>query len=321
MKKGFPLAAVPVAVAGFLYLASIALPSAETLSVRGRITDSMGKPVADAAVILMDEKTDRAVATVKTDARGNYVLAGIAPGGYVLRLEKEGMRSAQGRVLIDPKGKNIFDVVMRAEGTAAEKSAGAAKPAKPDWEEKSLQAHDLYVKGQYAEALALYKDVEAAQPDVAAVSFDIGNCYYQLQNYDAALASFQAAVRRQPDFFEAYINLANTYAKLKRSAEAIPFFETAIRMHPAGGRLFLPLGELYLDVGQADKAVLYLRTAVEIEPENPAARYSLGQACARTGDTAEAIASYEKYIELIKDEKEIARVQGLIAELKARIGK
>lgn len=320
MRKAFHLAVFPLFVIAFFCLASVALPFAETVSAKGKVTDSMGKPVADVTVTLTDA-AGRQAAAAKTDANGNYLLPGIAPGTYLLRFEKEGARSAQGQVLIEAKEKNIFDVVLSLEAAKPNNPAEPAKPAKPEWEEKNLQAHDLYGRGQYGEALALYKEVEAAEPKAAYIQFDIGNCYYHLQNYEAALASFREAVRRQPDFFEAYINLARTYAKLKKSAEAIPFFESAIRSHPAGGRLFLPLGDLYLDTGQDAKAVLYLEKAVEIEPANPSAHNALAQACVRTGDYATAIANYEKYSSLISDEKEIERVKGLIAELKTRIGK
>jgi tetratricopeptide (TPR) repeat protein len=297
------VAAICLALAPFLFSGA--------LSVRGTVTGQGGKPVLDVAVTL-DDASGQKAAAAKTDAEGNYVLTGIAPGNYILRFEKEGYRTLQGKVFVGPRERNVFNVILEP---------GTVGPARPAWDEKSVRAHDLYARGEYGEALALYNEILAADPNVAFIRFDAGNCQFHLQDFEAALASYLEAVRLNPEFFEAYTNLARTYAKLKRSAEAIPFFENAIRSHPAGGQLYLPLGLLYLDSGEDAKAILYLEKAAELEPKNPAVFYALGRARAQTGGYAGAVESYEKYIGLVSDEKEIERVRGIIEELKLRIRK
>jgi tetratricopeptide (TPR) repeat protein len=305
-----PAGLVVILVAAIcLTLAPILFSAA--LSVRGTVTGQGGKPVPDVMVTL-DDASGQKAASAKTDAEGNYVLTGIAPGNYILRFEKEDYRTLQGKVLVGPGERNVFNVIL---------APGPVAPAKPAWEEKNVRARDLYARGQYRDALALYNEILAADPTVAFIHFDAGNCQFHLQDFEAALSSYLEAVRLNPEFFEAYTNLARTYAKLKRSAEAVPFFENAIRSHPAGGQLYLPLGLLYLDSGEEAKAVLYLGKAAEFEPKNPAVFYSLGLARAPAGDDAGAIESYEKYIGLISDEKEIERIRAIVNELKLRIRK
>jgi tetratricopeptide (TPR) repeat protein len=286
---------------------SAALLFAVTGSIKGTVTDADGQPLKDVNITLKDETRGQAY-TMKTDKKGNYHLAGITPADYRLKFEKVGYQSLEGTVTITPDKENVFDAVLGPE---------AKKPAKPAWEEKNLRAHDLYVQNKFEEALALYREILAADPNVAFIHFNAGNCYYHLQNYEAAVQAFREAVRLRPDFFEAYTNLANTCGKLKRFDEAIPLLENAIRSYPANSALFSSLGLLYLNSGQGAKAAACLEKAVALNPKNPSSCHSLGLAYTQTGDYARAIENYEKYVRLISDAKEIERVRGVIERLKS----
>lgn len=286
---------------------SAALLIAVTGSIKGTVTDADGQPLKDVNIRLKDETRGQAY-TMKTDKKGNYHLAGITPADYRLKFEKVGYQSLEGTVTITPDKENVFDAVLGPE---------AKKPAKPAWEEKNLRAHDLYVQNKFEEALALYREILAADPNVAFIHFNAGNCYYHLQKYEAAVQAFREAVRLRPDFFEAYTNLANTCGKLKRFDEAIPLLEDAIRSYPANGALFSSLGLLYLNSGQGAKAAACLEKAVALNPKSPSSYHSLGLAYTQTGDYARAIENYEKYVRLISDAKEIERVRGVIEQLKS----
>jgi len=300
-------------LAGFAPWIFAALLYPDTGTIKGKVTDPERKPLKDVNITLKDEAQGRAYST-KTDKNGNYYLKGIVPADYRLTFEKDGYRSLEGPVSITSGTESDFDTILIP-------APAAAKPAQPSWQEKNLKAHDLYVEQRFGEALALYREILASNPNVAFIHFDAGNCSFHLQDYEAAIKSFLEAVRLNPGFIEAYTNLANTYARLKRFDEGIPVLENAIRTNPANGRLFISLGLLYFESGQEAKAVKYLEKAVAIEPKNPAAHYSLALACARAGAYAKAIESYEKYAGLISDEKEIGRVKEIIEELKPLVKK
>jgi tetratricopeptide (TPR) repeat protein len=289
----------------------VAGPAGAASTVKGRITDSAGRPLADVAVTLSNDIRGLSY-SAKTDSTGTYSLPGVVAADYRLRFAKEGYESMQGIVSVVGGKANVFDAALKTL---------TGKPAPPPWEEKNLRARDLYVQKKYADALILYREILAADPKVAFIHFDAGNCSYHLQDYEAAVGSYREAVRLKPDFSEAYTNLANAYSRLKKFDEAIPFFEAAIRSSPATGSLFYGLGVLYLNSGQAAKAVPCLEKFVTLEPKNPSGYYSLGAACAEAGDLARAVESYGTYVSLISDEREIERVRGIIEDLKSRIRK
>ncbi|OGD27371.1 MAG: hypothetical protein A2V57_08625 [Candidatus Aminicenantes bacterium RBG_19FT_COMBO_65_30] len=293
-----------------LFLAASAVPPlllAVTGTIKGKVADPDGKSLADVKITLVDPARGQTY-VMKTNRKGNYFLMGISPAEYRLKLEKPGFQPLEGRVSIAPGQNSVFDAVLAPEVKQA---------VKPEWEDANIRANALFKEGRFEEAAAAYKDILAANSNLAAIHFNLGNCAYNLQRYEEAVASFKEAVRLKPDFFEAYTNLANAYGKLKKTGEAIPIFEEAIRVHPENARLFSALGLLYLNAGEGAKAVESLEKASVLDPAQPFTFYSLGIAHTQTAAYAKAVAAYEKYIALIQDAREIERVQGLIEQLKA----
>lgn len=298
--------AIPIFL--FLFVVAAVPPAlAVTGAIKGKVADPDGKPVADVKITLVDPARGQTY-VMKTDRKGNYFLMGISPADYKLKLEKSGFQPLEGRVSISPGQNSVFDAVLAPEVKQA---------VKPEWEDKNIRANELFQEGRYEEAAAAYKDILSANPGLAAIHFNLGNCAYNLQRYEEAVASFKEAIRHKPDFFDAYTNLANAFGKLKKFDEAIPVFEEAIRAYPENARLFSALGLLYLNAGEGAKAVASLEKASALDPAQPFTYYSLGIAHTQTAAYAKAVAAYEKYIALIQDVKEIERVKGLIEQLKA----
>jgi tetratricopeptide (TPR) repeat protein len=294
----------------FLLLTVAAAPPpvlAATGTIKGKVADSEGKPLADVTITLVDPSRGQTY-VMKTDRKGNYFMMGISPAEYRLKLEKPGFQPLEGRVSIAPGQNSVFDAVL---------APVAPQAVKPEWEDANIRANALFKEGRFEEAAVAYKDILAANSNLAAIHFNLGNCAYNLQRYEEAVASFKEAVRLKPDFFDAYTNLANAYGKLKKTDEAIPVFEEAIRAYPENARLFSSLGLLYLNAGEGAKAVESLEKATALDPGEPFSFCSLGIAHTQTAAYAKAVTVYEKYIALIEDVQEIDRIKGLIVQLKA----
>lgn len=282
---------------------------ADTGSIKGRVADADGKPLADVKITLLDPARGQTYVT-RTDRKGNYFLMGIYPAEYRLKLEKPGFQPLEGRVSIAPGLNSVFDAVL---------APVVAQAVKPEWEAANIKANGLFGQGRFEEAAAAYRDILAANPNLAVIHFNLGNCAYNLQRYEEAVASFREAVRLRPDFFDAYVNMANAYGKLKGFGEAIPVFEQAILAYPENARLLSSLGLLYLNAGEGAKAVECLEKATALAPGEPFSFYSLGIAYTQTSAYAKAVAAYERYIALIDDAREIDRIKGLVVQLKALV--
>lgn len=288
-------------------LAAAPRPASAAGTIKGKVVDVAGQPVPGVKIALHDATRGQKYDT-KTDKKGNFFLMGIAPSVYRLKLEKEGFRTLEGTISINPDGESVFDAVLAPESPHA---------AKPEWAEKDALANDLFRRGRYDEAAGLYREILAVDPDLPAIHFNLGNCAYNLRRYDEAVSSFREAIRLKPDFFEAYANLADACGKLKKFEEAIPVFEKAVQAFPENAALFCSLGLLHLNLGQGAKAAGYLETSAAIDPENPSPFHSLGIAYTQTGDLGKAIKNYERYTALSADPAEIERVRKIIEELRS----
>lgn len=82
-------------------VAATAIPFSVTGSIKGKVTDAAGQPLADVKVTLLDSTRGQTY-SMKTDKKGDYFLMGISPAEYQLKLEKPGFQPLEGRVSIAP---------------------------------------------------------------------------------------------------------------------------------------------------------------------------------------------------------------------------
>lgn len=78
-------------------------------SLRGRVTDPEGRPIADASVVV--EGTG---AGAKTDATGAYVLAELPPGSWAVTARRVGARPAQAVVNLLPRRRSELSFMLAA---------------------------------------------------------------------------------------------------------------------------------------------------------------------------------------------------------------
>lgn len=67
-------------------------------------------------------------------------------------------------------------------------------------------ANLLKAQSRYEEAVSLYLEILKAQPNLAPVHNNLGNCYYALGNFDEAMHQIERALAIEPSFPEAHFN-------------------------------------------------------------------------------------------------------------------
>src|SRR5215471_18714466 len=75
-----------------LFAPAVLLSQLTTASISGTVTDSSGANVPGAAISALEMSTG-AVTRGTSNGEGFYVLSGIAPGQYQLRVEKDGFQT------------------------------------------------------------------------------------------------------------------------------------------------------------------------------------------------------------------------------------
>ncbi|MGH9956767.1 MAG: tetratricopeptide repeat protein [Pyrinomonadaceae bacterium] len=101
-----------------------------------------------------------------------------------------------------------------------------------------------------------------------------------------------------------YYLLGLTALKEGRPEEAIQHFKETLKRQPLGWSIDSfedCLANAYLELGRLDEAIAEYERILGINPNYPLAHYHLGQAYERKGQTEQARASYERFIQVWKD--------------------
>lgn len=91
-----------------------------------------------------------------------------------------------------------------------------------------------YQKGDYPSALRQYEDLAKSHPNDAEVSYNLGNTYYQLQQYDKARTEFKKSLNAEDEEIrkQALYNLGNTEFRAKDYQAALDDYDKALKIDP-----------------------------------------------------------------------------------------
>ncbi len=101
---------VPLFLLLLVFSATSAFPQGATSSIRGTVSDTSGGILPGAMVVVMNVAT-KDTREVKTDDRGGYLIAGLFPGTYELRVSMEGFKQyEQKNIAVSPNDTRGIDV-------------------------------------------------------------------------------------------------------------------------------------------------------------------------------------------------------------------
>ena len=95
----------------------------------------------------------------------------------------------------------------------------------------SAQAEEAYRRGEYEEALRLYRDAQLEDPDSPALHYNIGDALYKLQQYDVAAEEFKRVEPANGPVdlgSERWYNLGNSLFQQQQYAGAVEAFKNAL---------------------------------------------------------------------------------------------
>ena len=187
-----------------------------------------------------------------------------------------------------------------------------------------IQAHQYYETGWNIQtkecddqgAIAAYSKALAIYPQFADAYFNRGISYQNLQQYEAAIADYDKAIEYNPQIStDVYIHRGRSYEELGRSTDAIADFSKALEAHPPDQRAYFYRGYSYCRIYLFDLAVKDFDSAIKINPL-PIYFHIRGCALVDLNRTEEAIASFNRYIDLETVPEKITDAREIISQLK-----
>lgn len=91
-----------------------------------------------------------------------------------------------------------------------------------------------YNKGLYDKALKYYQEAEIKNPTSPELSYNLGNVFYQKQDYKEALLKYYQATDLKDSLAQAntYYNLGNTFYRTGKYQEAIGAYQKCLEINP-----------------------------------------------------------------------------------------
>lgn len=153
---------------------------------------------------------------------------------------------------------------------------------------KALEAED------YAQAAPLLEKALAADAENVEVRFNLAFAYSQLEQDDKAIEHYAKLLEQKPDLPQARMNLGMLLLRQDRPAEAAPYLETLAQTRPDDFRAQFYYAHALEGAGKAEQAIAPYQRAVDLDRGSADAALGLGRSLARAGRFDEAEPHYRQ---------------------------
>ena len=188
----------------------------------------------------------------------------------------------------------------------------------------------LRERGRFDEALTMANEGLEKFPMFADLLFTKGNVFLGMERYDDAMRIYEETRKFAGQVFaggtdpgvstyKATNAVGVCYAKMGKGALAKQYLKRAVKEWPTpNSEIHTNLGVIYLNEDESAKALDHLTTALEIDSTNFQAWLNLGSICFKANNIPEAVASWQRALEL---QPATPDLHFLIGEALLRMGK
>jgi len=252
------------------------------------------------AIVWIDE-----IRRGKTDASGKLSVPKVLARRHTVRVRASGFKES---TTVLPLGQHTVTVKLVTTTDKAELLFQQAEAAR---EEARNEADKEAAADLYREAIKLRPRYPAAQVGLARLLMD-------LNQFEKAHAAIDAARASQPNYAEASAIEGRIFREAAFENEAIKSFRRSIRE----GNGFQPeahvgLARVLEEKGQlADAAAEFEKAIAQLSDSEPVIYQMLGATYEKLEKPKEAVAAYEKYLELAPNGSYAAALRSILTQLK-----
>ncbi|WP_216700276.1 lipopolysaccharide assembly protein LapB [[Leptolyngbya] sp. PCC 7376] len=208
-------------------------------------------------------------------------------------------------------------------------------PTTPAAKEKMTQGLQRIQQGQVAQAIQLFNEAIALDPELWQAHYNLGLAYRQagdlqkaadafyqtvviqpnfalgfasiggilldVQNWSQAQQYLEQAIAVDPNLAIAHYNFGLLHRQFGRTAAAIQAWETANQLAPNLTEAAIQLAEAYLDGDRIKQAEHLITTALKQNPRLPAVHYLQGRVAEARGNPEAALSAFRKASDLDKN--------------------
>lgn len=264
------------------------------LRITGKVVNEAGQPVegADVRAAKKGEAKPETFAA-KTNKNGEYTLAGLAAGEWVIEAMKEGVGARElTETLAEAETSKTVNITIG-------KAAPAAVDPSAEINAEHAKAVQLAQGGKIAEARAIYEALLAKHPNVYQLHAMLANMYAAENNAAKAMEHIKQALAKEPTNVDYLLLQAEVMMETGDKAEAQKILDTIDLTKVKDPRAFINSAINKINSGdkaQGEQAIELLTKLIAQFPNDHLLLYLRGRAYLVGTKLAEAKADFEKYI-------------------------
>jgi Flp pilus assembly protein TadD len=246
---------------------------------------------------------------VKSDKNGRFYRRGLQAVEYDISVEKEGYQPIRDRVRLTAGMDRRFDFKL-----ARAAAAGSAEFA------EGVKAFNA---GNFTQAATLFETAVQKAPTVAELHVNLALAYFRLNRTADAVGALEKAAALAPNDPRVLFQLGSAYVDMKDLPKAAASLEAGLSRatdpkDPAVYEARVTLAGVHFASGAGEKAQQQYEAALALQPTGAAALLGLGRIQFSRGNTAEAVATFQKVVAAHPGTPQAAEANTFIAELSKR---
>lgn len=311
-----------------LTLAMLASPASAQLTsvIRGKVVDEAGAPVVGAVVKgVFQGDMVREFDNVKTNAKGEFLRAGLAPGSWkVTASNAEGLVGTELVVLtLDPA---VITIKLGSPKNAAPAGMTAKEIEENNKKQAEMEADFNAAKaafdsGDYDTAIMNLQKITVSMPTCAACYLSMGDAYSKKNDLENAEKSYLKSIELDATKPGAYAALATVYNAQKKFDEAGKMSAKANELNEAAGgggdaSSIFNQGVILWNQSKAAEAEVQFLKASQLDPKMADAFYWLGMCRVNQGKLPDAKAPFQEYMKLAPTGQYADQVKAMLDVIK-----
>lgn len=156
-------------------------------------------------------------------------------------------------------------------------------------------------KGEYDEAVRIYRQVIESHPNDVPAHEGLAAAYFARNEYDAAIETFERITRLDPKQGRALINLGAVYNRMGDFKKALDVLRRGVQKDRSCAQGYYNMGLAHRGLKQSAMAVSAYREAIRLDPQMAEAHQNLANVFVDMKNYRQAIRHYESALQLNPD--------------------
>ncbi|HZR23085.1 MAG TPA: tetratricopeptide repeat protein [Vicinamibacterales bacterium] len=272
----------------------------------GKVVDETGAPIEGVTVKGVRGESNGGP-IVKTNKKGEWVLAGINGGAWNLDFDKPGYEPVKKSAAFQEHDSNPAMTV-----TMKKAAVDPNVQIRADLE----KAADLVKQQKFADARAIYQNILAQHPDAYQIEPYIARTYYAEHQLDPAIEHLKIAAAKDPNNVEIKLLLATVLNEKGSTDDARQILASIDESKVTDPATFVNAGIGLINQKKPEDALTWFDKAIARFPQSADAYYYRGITQLQLGKNDAAKADLEKFVAMAPNAPEAATAKGILEKLK-----